>query len=98
MANLSVAVVGCGHWGQNLLRNFFDLGVLYSVSDDDVGRANSFAKKYSCKQMSFADVLEDETIDGIVLATPAKTHADLAVASLEAGKHVFVEKPLCNGS
>ena len=94
MANLSVAVVGCGHWGQNLLRNFFDLGVLYSVSDEDVGRAHSFAKKYSCKQMTFADVLEDETIDGIVLATPAKTHADLAVASLEAGKHVFVEKPL----
>ncbi|MCC7410763.1 MAG: Gfo/Idh/MocA family oxidoreductase [Gammaproteobacteria bacterium] len=89
-----IAMVGCGYWGKNLLRNFHELGVLHAVCDADQERAAAFAQQYGVGAAAFADVLVDPTVDGVVIATPAEQHAMHAREALLAGKHVFVEKPL----
>ena len=91
-----VALVGCGYWGKNLCRNFHALGALAAVVDStDNGQA--IAKSIAPEVLlapTFEDVLGDDQIKGIALATPAETHAELAVTALRAGKDVFVEKPM----
>ncbi|NQT83392.1 Gfo/Idh/MocA family oxidoreductase [bacterium] len=92
----SIAVIGMGYWGKNLVRVFDELGALRAVSDVNPAREAVVSQKYPevrfCSLLE--DVLSDEEIDGIVIATPASTHAELARRGLEAGKNVFVEKPL----
>ena len=90
----NIAVVGCGHWGKNLVRNFFELGSLASVCDPNTGLAQKYADQYSVKNCSFAEVISDHSIQGVVLAVPAPLHASMAIESMIAGKHVYVEKPL----
>ena len=90
----NIAVVGCGHWGKNLVRNFYELGALSSICDPDLSIANTFAKKYEVKNNSYTEILDDPNIKGIVLAVPAQLHASMAVDAMNKGKHVFVEKPL----
>jgi len=92
----SVAVVGSGYWGKNLVRNFSELGVLHTICDKDIATLNSFQEKYPAKQYqkSFDAVLQNHAIDAVVIATPAETHFELAKRALSAGKHTFVEKPL----
>ena len=89
-----IAVAGCGHWGQNLVRNFAALGSLAAVNDQDPGVAGSFAEKHGVAARTWPELLADDDIDGIVVAAPAATHYRLAREALSAGKHVFVEKPL----
>ncbi len=89
-----VAVVGCGQWGHNLVRNFHALGALAAICDASPGRVRDLQRKYDVPVLSFEEVLGADRIDGVVLATPAATHATLAIRALEAGKHVFIEKPL----
>jgi predicted dehydrogenase len=89
-----IAQVGCGHWGKNLARNFAEIGVLASVTDGDDALASTKAAEHGVAKLSFDQVLADPGITGVALATPAPTHAAMARAVLEAGKHVFVEKPL----
>jgi predicted dehydrogenase len=91
-----VAVVGCGYWGKNLVRNFHALGALAAVCEE-VESARAAARTIAPGVPvfeSFEKLLEQDQIDGIVLATPAATHYSLAKAALQAGKDVFVEKPL----
>ncbi|WP_417412616.1 Gfo/Idh/MocA family protein [Hoeflea sp.] len=90
----SIAVVGCGYWGSNHARTFSELGALYAVSDRHQDRADALAHMHGVKAVAFDDVLSDPAIDGVVLALPPQYHADLAIAALEAGKHVLVEKPI----
>jgi UDP-2-acetamido-3-amino-2,3-dideoxy-glucuronate N-acetyltransferase len=89
-----IAQVGCGYWGKNLLRNFANVGALAAVVDHDAALTAKAAADYGAAVMSFDAVLEDSSIHGIALATPAVTHAPLATRALAAGKHVFVEKPV----
>jgi len=89
-----VVVIGCGYWGSNHARTFAELGALYAVSDRHQDRANQLAGKHGVKAMEFEDVLADPAVDGVVLALPPQYHADHAIAALEAGKHVLVEKPI----
>lgn len=89
-----IAVVGCGYWGSNHARTFSELGALYAVSDRHQDRAGALANMYGVKAMEFDDVLADPAIEGVVLALPPQYHADQAIAALEAGKHVLVEKPI----
>ena len=94
---LHVGVVGAGHWGQNLLRNFSDLGALSAFADSDDGRRTSASETYPAVR-AFDDLeamLANATIDAVVVATPPATHGRLVRTALQAGKHVFVEKPLC---
>src|ERR1035437_6818849 len=93
---LNVAVVGNGFWGKNLVRNFFELGALRTVCDGNPLVEANVKAKYPLLAFSrdYAEVLADENIDAVVLATPAALHFDMAKRALQAGKDVFVEKPL----
>jgi len=92
----SVAVVGMGYWGKNLVRNFHELGALATICDSNAGVEANYQSQYSnvkfCRE--YAAVLTDPSITGVALATPAVTHFQMARAALQAGKDVFVEKPL----
>lgn len=90
----NIAVVGCGHWGKNLVRNFHVLGALNSVSDPNQEIASKFSKLYGVNELSFPKILADKTIEGVVLAVPAELHAKMAIEAMDSGKHVYVEKPL----
>ena len=92
----TVAVVGAGNWGKNLVRNFHELGVLKAVSDKNSDSLKQMQKLYpSCDfYSSLKDVLSRDDIAGVAIATPAETHFLLAREALLSGKHVFVEKPL----
>ncbi|MFT5128764.1 MAG: UDP-2-acetamido-3-amino-2,3-dideoxy-glucuronate N-acetyltransferase [Rhodothermales bacterium] len=94
------AVIGCGYWGKNLLRNLYDLGSLIAFCDPRKEVLADFATRYpGCTpHENVDDILADETIPAVVIATPAETHADLVRRALLAGKDVFVEKPLCLNS
>ena len=90
-----VAVVGCGYWGKNLIRNFADLGALHQICDIDSER---LAEPVGRHQVAFTDsyqsILEGEAVQAVVIATPAADHYRHARAALLANKDVFVEKPL----
>ena len=90
---MSIAVIGCGYWGKNLIRNFYELGELSAVSDSDKLLAKEFSEKYKVPSLTFEEVL-NSSVRGVVIAAPAKYHAKLTIDALEANKHVYVEKPL----
>lgn len=90
----NIAVVGCGHWGKNLVRNYAELGSLHTICDPDNDIAKKFADKYKVNNLSFAEVVNHQEIEGIVIAAPASMHASMAIQAMNAGKHVYVEKPL----
>ena len=90
----NIAVVGCGHWGKNLVRNFSELGALTAVCDPNAELAKHYADQYNVNNFSFAEIIKDKSIEGVVLAVPAPLHASLAIEAMNAGKHVYVEKPL----
>lgn len=96
MHTTKIAVVGSGYWGKNLIRNFSQLGNLELICDKDETRLKAFEEQYpgikTC--LAFHEILTDETIGAVVIATPAETHYTLAKEALLAGKHVYVEKPL----
>jgi UDP-2-acetamido-3-amino-2,3-dideoxy-glucuronate N-acetyltransferase len=94
---IRVAVVGTGYWGRNLVRNFHELGALAGLCDADESTVAALTEIYSTtKTWSSSDaVFEDPQIDAVAIATPAATHGALAKRALNAGKSVFVEKPLC---
>jgi len=95
-AAINVAVVGMGYWGKNLVRNFYDLGALSAICDWQESVETSCKHQYEnvrfCRD--FSSVLADPAIAAVALATPAVSHYEMARAALEAGKDVFVEKPL----
>lgn len=91
----AVAVVGCGYWGKNLVRNFHQLGALAMVCETTpAGRAAVAALALQTPIVDDIRPALDGDARGIVIATPAETHYGLAQRALEAGKDVFVEKPL----
>ena len=93
----TVAVFGAGYWGQNLIRNFHQLGALGAICDENSATLSCFEAHYPAvpKHRAARDVLHDPDIQAVAIATPAETHYGLARAALQAGKDVFVEKPLC---
>ena len=90
----NIAVIGCGHWGKNLIRNFSELGALAAVCDLNEELAKFNAKEYSVDNLSYIDIINDNSIEGVVLAVPAPQHAPKAIELMNVGKHVYVEKPL----
>lgn len=92
----SVAVIGSGYWGKNLVRNFHELGALAAICDSDAATWRSFQATYpACRTFGrYDETLTDETIQAVAIATPAETHASMVRQALLAGKDVFVEKPL----
>lgn len=96
MNNPSVAIIGSGYWGKNLVRTYHALGALKLICDKNETLLAQFKKQYPDVDICFAlnDVLSRKNIKGVVIATPAETHFTLAREALLAGKHVYVEKPL----
>jgi predicted dehydrogenase len=90
-----VGVVGLNYWGPNLVRNFDGLADLAWLCDLDDAHLRPVAERYPHARPTNAidDLLADDTLDAVVIATPVPTHHALAKQALEAGKHVFVEKP-----
>lgn len=95
---VSMAVVGCGYWGPNLARNIAsnEQTHLEAICDANEQQLSKLARIYSGAKTytSFEELLEDPTIEAVAIATPVRTHATLACAAMEAGKHVLVEKPM----
>lgn len=90
-----VAVIGCGYWGKNLVRNFYALGALVGVCDATAqGRELAAALAPGIAIFDDAERVLASDVAGVVIATPAETHFELAKRALLAGKDVFVEKPL----
>jgi len=93
---MKIAVIGCGYWGKNLVRNFNQLGVLQTVCDlTPQGRATAAELAPQAKIVAaIGEAVNDPAVQGVVIATPAETHFDVVRQALQAGKDVFVEKPL----
>ena len=93
---LKVSLVGCGYWGKNLVRNFYELGALDTVCDSNTKALNLVLAQYPNIKITtdFEQVLSSKEIKAVAIATPAVTHYELAKKLILAGKDVFVEKPL----
>ncbi len=92
--SIKVGVVGCGYWGKNLVRNFAELGALWTVTDPAAETAKQFAQQYGVKSLSFEQVISCDDVNAVAIAAPAELHASLTLQALAAGKHVYVEKPI----
>src|SRR5438309_1389744 len=95
---LNVGVVGCGYWGPNLVRNFrqspdCQLKVLCDSSDSRLNHMRRLYPELGTTD-KFEDLLADNELDAVVIATPVRFHLTMAKAALNAGKHVFIEKPI----
>jgi UDP-2-acetamido-3-amino-2,3-dideoxy-glucuronate N-acetyltransferase len=93
---INVAVVGAGVWGINLVRNFYTLGTLKLVCDKHNEQLKKIHELYPDLEFEndFNHLIKRSDIHAVVIATPASTHANLAIQALEAGKDVLVEKPM----
>jgi len=96
----NIAVVGCGYWGKNLVRNFAELEALHTICDADPQKLKNFKSAYPWANMEtdYLRMLQNEGIEGVVISTPAVLHYEMARQALLAGKDVFVEKPFTTNS
>jgi predicted dehydrogenase len=99
---MGIALVGYGYWGPNLVRNFNNTegAQTIAICDSDPEKLSIIKRHHPgiVATTEFRNLLRDSRIDAIAIATPVCSHYELALASLEAGKHVFVEKPLAQTS
>jgi predicted dehydrogenase len=102
MSKIRVAIVGCGYWGQNLIRNFAELGdvEVATVCDFNLNALARTKRRYPAVDLEqdYQAILSDSRIDAVVIATPVSTHYPFARRALMAGKHVLVEKPLATST
>jgi predicted dehydrogenase len=98
MNEIGIAIVGCGYWGQNLIRSFWDVDDtrVVMVCDLDSRLLARTLRRYPTVEPArdYQSILRHPGIDAVVLATPVSTHYEFARQALRAGKHVLVEKPL----
>ncbi len=96
MSEKKIAVLGCGMWGRNVVRNFYNLNALGMVCDVDEENLAKVKEQYPGVKTTkdFNDILNNPDIMGTVVVTPSHTHFKFVKALLNAGKHVYVEKPI----
>ena len=96
MKEQKIAVIGFGMWGKNIVRNFYNLNVLDIVCDLDEEAHKTIKEQFPGVKVTkdFNDIINDETITGVAVVTPSHTHFKIVKAMLEAGKNVYVEKPI----
>jgi len=99
---IRAGVIGTGYWGPNIIRNLADMrdAQLYAVCDRIPERLEHVQRRYpSAKTFTdYHQMLKDPALDAVAIATPVSTHYAIAKEALEAGKHVFVEKPLTDST
>ena len=93
-AKANIGLIGTGAWGRHIARNLAGLGALGALDDHDSACAKTYAAEYGVRALPFSDMLADASIEAIALATPPAQHHPLALDALNAGKHIYVEKPL----
>ena len=91
---VKVGVIGCGYWGKNLVRNFHQLEALAAIHDTNPQIAAAMSAQYGAPALDLDGILSRCDIPAVVIAVPAEAHGSLVRRALDAGKHVFVEKPL----
>ncbi len=96
MQEQKIAVIGCGVWGRNIVRNFYNLNFLDTVCDIDDENLRKVTQEYKGIKVTknFSDILNNPEITGVVVVTPSHTHYELVKSLLLANKHVYVEKPI----
>ena len=89
-------VVGCGIWGRNIVRNFYNLGALHSVCDLDNDNLKMIQELYPDVEVTndFNSIISNPEIIALCIVTPSHTHFNLVKKAILAGKHVYVEKPI----
>lgn len=93
----TLALIGAGHWGKNLARNFHQLGALHTICDTRTSLLDTYTNEYPDVKLTtdYTSILNDKEISQIAIAAPAAQHYTLAKQALLADKDVYVEKPLC---
>ena len=99
---INIGIIGAGYWGPNLIRNFNEIETcnLKYVSDLREGRLDFVKEKYPdiiCTT-NYKDILNDDSIDAVVIATPVNTHHKFGIEALKANKHIYIEKPFTSSS
>ena len=96
MSEQKIAVLGCGLWGRNIVRNFYNLNALGMVCDLDEENLAKVKEQYPDVKTTrdFNDIINSDEITAVCVVTPSHTHYRFVKAMLEAGKHVYVEKPI----
>lgn len=96
MKDMKIAVIGTGNWGKHLVRNYYNLGVLYACCDVDQNKLDFCKKTYGVEKVTkkAEEIMSDSEIAGVVIAAPAVDHYRLAKMSIEAGKATYIEKPM----
>jgi predicted dehydrogenase len=101
-SSIALAIVGLGYWGPNLLRNAWDIegSRVVALCDRDAAALDLHHRRYPSVKVTqhYEEVLADENIDAVLIATPVRMHHAMARDALNAGKHVFVEKPMAQSS
>jgi len=102
MERLNVAVIGCGYWGPNLIRNFeqipgCNMKMCCDLEEKNLTRMKNLYPNIEATN-NFDAIVNDQSIDAVAIATPVYTHFDLAKKCLEHGKHVMIEKPMASSS
>ena len=96
MNEQKIAVIGCGVWGRNIVRNFYNLGVLEIVCDIDEENLKKVTEQYPGVKVTrdFHEIINNPEITAVAVVTPSHTHYKMVHAMLDAGKNVYVEKPI----
>src|SRR5436853_6981628 len=96
---IRLGIIGCGHWGPNHIRTFSSIpgSKVVAAADLETNRVNSVGSLFPEIRLvrDYQEILADEAVNAAVIATPTRTHYQIAREALEAGKHLLVEKPLC---
>ncbi|MEE9294169.1 MAG: Gfo/Idh/MocA family oxidoreductase [Phycisphaerae bacterium] len=99
---LTLGVIGCGHWGPNHIRVFSELqrSRVRACADLNPSKLEQMRRRFPGIRttLDYRDLLDDDAIEAVVIATPTGTHAEVTRNALRAGKHVLIEKPLCTRS
>ena len=96
MKSCKVAVIGCGIWGKNVVRNFYNLGALHTVCDLDAENRKNLMRQYPDVNIisDSNEIFNNPEIDAVAVVTPSHTHYKIVKKAIESGKHVYVEKPI----
>ncbi|GAJ45988.1 putative oxidoreductase [Holospora elegans E1] len=89
-----IAVVGCGLWGENIVRTLSEMKKLSAVFDEDDEKCSKLSQAFQVPVLTFSQILSSSHIKGVVLSVPAPVHILMACSVLNAGKHVWIEKPM----